>query len=113
MTDVSDTERHFLVTWKRGTSAGVAPGNGSVISALHFVCGGRWEAEQRPTLYSEQDVTRKQYDGLLNDCLKHIPLAFWRGESREETILTYLSAVDDAMGLIAENIAARIVKEVE
>lgn len=109
---MSDTERQYLVTWKRSSAIGPVPDNGNITKMLGVWLGGTWDVVQRLIPDAEHDVTRKQYDGLLNDCLKHIPPAFWRGDSREETILTYLSAVDDAMELISENIAARITKEV-
>lgn len=65
---------------------------------------------EKPYLAFEQ---ANAHEAFLLECLHHIPPAFWQGKSREETVLTYLSAVDDAMGLLAENIASRITREVK
>lgn len=75
--------------------------------------GSEWTVlplPEKPYLAFEQ---ANVHESFMLECLRHIPPAFWRGKTTEETILTYLSAVDDAMGLLAENIASRITKEVK
>lgn len=106
-------ERAFLVTWKRDRAGDFAPDDTIVRDVLSNSRAGCWNVLAYPHRTSSAVHNRVDHDQFLSDCLRHIPPAFWTGESREETILTYLSAVDDAMGLIAENIAARIIKEVK
>lgn len=75
--------------------------------------GSEWTVLPLPEKLYLQFKQADAHDQFVSNCLKHIPVAFWQGKSREEIVLTYLSAVDDAMGLLAENIASRITKEVK
>lgn len=105
--------REFLVTWTGDDSDYTAPNARWTFTALHNGYLGEWNVAERLIPDGEMPDQRMEHDQFVSDCLKHIPVAFWTGKSREEIVLTYLSAVDDAMELIAENIAARITKEVK
>lgn len=105
--------REFLVTWTGDDSDYTAPSASWTFSALRNGYAGEWYVAERLIQDAEMPGRRAEHDQFVSDCLAHIPVAFWQGKSREEIVLTYLSAVDDAMGLLAENIAARITREVE
>lgn len=105
--------RRYAVMVKHSQVAEVAPTAQALNDRIATSYNGDWTVLDLPEKpypsFGQADV----HDQFVSDCLKHIPVAFWQGKSREEIVLTYLSAVDDAMGLLAENIAARITREVK
>lgn len=105
--------REFLVTWTGDDSDYTPPNAKWTFGVLHNGYLGEWHVAERLIPDGKAVYSCEEHDKFVLECMRHIPPAFWRGKNAEETVLTYLSGVDDAMDLIAENIASRITREVK